>query len=809
MKKYLLFISIFTLISFGAMCQVEITGTVSFSGETLPGANVYLKNTSYQALTDDNGHYTLQGIPNGHYTVVVFSMGKKTLSKELDLPGSKTSLVLDFEMEDINGELEDITVTGKKENTNGIRRLRTVEGTAIFEAKKNEVIELGDLTANLATNNSRQVYAKVPGLNIYESDGAGLQLDIGARGLDPSRTANFNVRQNGYDISADALGYPESYYTPATEAVDRIEVVRGAASLQYGTQFGGLLNFVMKKGPKDRKAAVTLRNTIGSFGFLNTFTSLGGTSGNWNYYTFFQYKKGNGWRENSQFDAKMAYGSLEYEPNERFKLTFQYTFMDYLAQQPGGLTDALFAEDPRQSIRSRNWFQVNWNLIGNHIDYKFNNKLKLNIRNFALIGGRDALGNLGRIDRTDDMQERNLFVDDFSNFGSEARLIYNYKIGKQPQVALLGARYYRGLTDRKQGLGTDGSDADFNFLNPDKLENSDYTFPGNNFSLFAENVINLSENFSVTPGVRFEYIRTAGSGYYNKTILVKDKETGFAKDSTYQVPEDLDRRRSFIFAGLGLSYKVNDYHEVYANFSQNYRSINFNDIRVNNPNLVVDEDIQDERGYNFDLGIRGGKSMKFNYDLSFFYLRYQDRIGAILKTDPENYRIYRYRTNIADARSMGLEAFGETDILRWLAFDKRYKLNLFTNFSLINAKYINSEESPVEGNYVELVPPFSIRPGITLGIQDFKMTYQYSYVQEHYTDASNARFTPSAVEGIIPTYQVMDLSLSYRYKKAKLEASVNNLTDNAYFTRRATGYPGPGIIPASGRSFFLSLELNF
>ena len=89
--------------------------------------------------------------------------------------------------------------------------------------------------------------ASVAGLNIYQNDDAGLQLNIGGRGLNPNRTSNFNVRQNGYDISADALGYPESYYTPPSESLEEIQIIRGAASLQYGTQFGGLINFKMKK----------------------------------------------------------------------------------------------------------------------------------------------------------------------------------------------------------------------------------------------------------------------------------------------------------------------------------------------------------------------------------------------------------------------------------------------------------------------------------------------------------------------------------------------------------------------------------
>jgi Fe(3+) dicitrate transport protein len=807
--KVLLPILLFAVFSISLQAQVVVKGTVGILGEPLPGANVYLKGTGFQTVSNTNGEFMIASVPQGDYTLVVFFLGNKTFSTNLSIGPSERVIQLKIEMEEISGELNQITVNGNNSDSYGIRRLKAVEGTAIYEAKKNEVIQLGNITANLATNNSRQIYAKVPGLNIYESDGAGLQLGIGARGLDPNRTSHFNVRQNGYDISADALGYPESYYTPSTEGVARIEVVRGAASLQYGTQFGGLLNFVMKEGPEDKKTNVVLRNTVGSYGFLNTFSSVGGTLGKWNYYTFFQYKRGEGWRENSGFDSKMAYTAISYKSNERFKLKLEYTMMDYLARQAGGLTDALFAQNPRQSIRSRNWFKVNWNLFATQLDFKINSHLKLNLRNFGLIGGRDALGNLGRIDRIDDGLERNLFVDDFSNFGSELRLIYNYRLGKQENAFLIGGRYYKGFTDRKQGLGSAGSDADFRFLNPTNLEDADYEFPGSNISIFAENVFNLNDKISLTPGIRAEYIQTAASGYYAGNTLVPDPITGFARDSTFKVFEKLDRKRSFVFGGLGFSFKPKENHEFYANFSQNYRSINFNDIRVNNPNLVVDENIQDERGYNFDFGIRGNQNKKFNYDISFFYLKYRDRIGAILRTDPESFRIFRYRTNVADAYSMGLEAFGEMDLLRVLDRNEKYKLNFFTNLSVIDARYQNSEEKVLEGNRVELVPPFSIRTGATFGIGAFNMTYQFSSVEEHFTDASNAVRTPSAVEGIIPSYQVMDLSMSYYYKFIKLEASINNLTDNLYYTRRAAGYPGPGIIPSDGRTFFLTLEFNF
>ena len=146
---------------------------------------------------------------------------------------------------------------------------------------------------------------------------------------------------------------PESYYTPPTEAVERIEIVRGAASLQYGTQFGGMINFKMNSGPADDPLAVTARVTGGSWKFFNASVSAGGTDGKLNYYVFGQHKSGDGWRPNAEFNSNTAYVATTYHFNPRLSVSIQYTHMDYLEHQPGGLTDADFADDPQQSVRAR------------------------------------------------------------------------------------------------------------------------------------------------------------------------------------------------------------------------------------------------------------------------------------------------------------------------------------------------------------------------------------------------------------------------------------------------------------------------
>ena len=88
------------------------------------------------------------------------------------------------------------------------------------------------------------------------------------------------------------------------------------------------------------------------------------------------------------------------------------------------------------------------------------------------------------------------------------------------------------------------------------------------------------------------------------------------------------------------------------------------------------------------------------------------------------------------------------------------------------------------------------------------MTYQYTFVKEHFTDATNAVKTASAVNGIIPSYGVMDIATSYDYKRFRIEAGINNLTNKKYFTRRAAGYPGPGILPSDARSAYIGLQVK-
>ena len=633
-----------------------------------------------------------------------------------------------FNLEPLAQKLTAVEIVARKAEYFDIRRLRPVEGTAIYAGKKSEVVLLDQAVAGVASNTARQIYAQVVGLNIYENNDAGLQLSVGGRGLDPNRTANFNTRQNGYDISADVLGYPESYYTPPAEALREIQVVRGAASLQYGTQFGGLINFRIKKPVRDKKIELISRQTVGSFGLFTSFNSLSGTVGKTSYYTYFNYKKGDGYRLNSNFDSKNYYAFVNYKLNDRLDISLEATYLKYLAKQAGGLTDPIFQTTPRLSTRDRNWFEVDWKLLSAGLNYSISENTEFSLTLFGLDAERNSVGFRGNpinlngnpvieIDEKDNngnyILPRDLLKGAFNNGGAEARFLSKYKLGGRDAVYLLGGKIYKSNNSSFQGAGTNDLDANFNFANdqfPDYANQSEFAFPNFNASVFGEHIFYIDDNFTITPGFRFEYIKTESSGTYRQINF----DNAGNPISNQELTDNRSLGRKFLLTGVGISYKLHRNAEFYANISQNYRSVTFSDIRVASPTFKIDPDIQDEKGYTGDIGFRGRWQKYLTFDLGGFVLRYDNRIGIILDD-----RANRVRKNIGTAFIYGLETYANWNLAQTFTNNQYLKFNLFVNSAITGSEYIQSDENNVVGNTVEFIPRLNLKSGIKAGYKKF------------------------------------------------------------------------------------------
>jgi Fe(3+) dicitrate transport protein len=140
-------------------------------------------------------------------------------------------------------ELSEVPVLTVR-HVKGMGYLTEVHDGILYSGKKTEVLLVDSMDANTAQNNPRQVLGRIPGAVFSETEGGGFPSNgIGFRGLNPSQSQETNTRMNGYNITADIFGYPETYFLPNLQAVSRIEVTRGASSLQFGPQFGGVINY--------------------------------------------------------------------------------------------------------------------------------------------------------------------------------------------------------------------------------------------------------------------------------------------------------------------------------------------------------------------------------------------------------------------------------------------------------------------------------------------------------------------------------------------------------------------------------------
>ncbi|MCW3078258.1 MAG: TonB-dependent receptor, partial [Bacteroidetes bacterium] len=580
-------------------------------------------------------------------------------------------------------ELEEILISDYK-TVNGVGHLPDEKDGIIYSGKKNEIVMVDSLDANKAINNTRQILGRIPGLNIVETESAGFTSNgIATRGLNPSQSIEMNTRQNGYNISADIFGYNEAYYLPSMEAVSRIEMVRGASSLQFGSQFGGLVNYVIKDPPKNKAFEFYTSETAGSYGMFNTFNSIGGTIKKTSYYAFVQYRSMDGFRPNSQQKQLSGFGKIQYNATTKLSIGVEYSLLRNELKMPGGLTDSMFQENPQMSTRKRNWLKSPWNILSASFNYKISEHTSLNLKTTYLFSNRSLVwrNEDGGAGAADDLDSSNKFVsrevgiENMQNSTTELRFSHTYNLGAYKSTRSSGVRYsYAWFTRRGGGEGTTNSDFDLSIQGE---WGYDLKFTTTNFAPFIENKFTLSNRLSITPGLRFEFLNSTANGY--------------KKEDTLKLITNENRTRTFPLAGVGLQFKTTESTNIYANISQAYRPIDYSQLEPLGVISKIDPNLKDAYGYNSDLGFRGTVKNYFNFDIGGFYMAYNNRIGVTLQTDPVTGDLYTLRTNIANSIHQGIETYAEFNILKCMNPSSVFGLSVFNSFAYIDARYTSGE----------------------------------------------------------------------------------------------------------------------
>jgi Fe(3+) dicitrate transport protein len=688
------------------------------------------------------------------------------------------------------------------------------QGMVLLAGKKVEIIDVANQNISLVNNNARQVFARVAGIQVWENDGSGAQVNVGTRGLSPNRSWEFNVRQNGYDISADAFGYPEAYYNPPMEAVKRIEIIRGAASLQYGPQFGGLLNYIIDEPQGNRPLSFKTTQTIGSFGLFSTYNAIKFSRKNFSVNGYYHFRQADGWRQNSSYTIHNGFLKIAYA-YKRFSISAECSRMSYINQQAGGLTDSLFKTNPDTSLRDRNWFNVPWLVPSVKLNFRIDSSSNIQLTSFGLLGERNSVGFTSAINVDDTINtltssynNRRIDRDTYTNLGTELRYRKNWKTGGKNHNFAAGLRYYQNHTQRLQeGKGSVGSD--FNLaLEPGTEFKRNLDFHTINTAFFAENILNVGNKISISPGIRLERIQQSAKGQFgisnNEPIL-------------WQIEP---KQRLFFLAGLSTEYRVNGSSEFYGGLSQNYRPVLFSDLTPPATTDTVDVALSDASGYTGEFGFRTRNNWLY-LDANIFYIQYANRIGTLALESEVGTR--QFRTNIGVSVSKGIEYLVEINPCKLIGKTEcpSFNASIFASGAFQDARYTNLPKTTVvdgivttknlEGNFVEYAPRYNFRTGLNIKWKIVAISAQISHSAEVFASADNT-LEPSAnaTDGLIPAYTVADLNFGITpFEHFELKAGINNVADARYFTRRAGGYPGPGILPAEARNLWVSVGYSF
>lgn len=204
------------LLAAAAPLPAQSTGTVvgrllDVAGLPVAGATVTLGAGTTSAITGPDGRFRLSAIPPGTHPFTVDVAGYVPQSVEVTVAqGVATELSIRLTRLVV---LEGLTAEGTARPGSVSYAPEVLRGM-VLAGTGNTIIQLRGAATNLAEKSGRQIFARVPGAFVYDMDGSGNQVNLSTRGLDPHRSWELNVRQDGVLLNSDLYGYPASHYSP-------------------------------------------------------------------------------------------------------------------------------------------------------------------------------------------------------------------------------------------------------------------------------------------------------------------------------------------------------------------------------------------------------------------------------------------------------------------------------------------------------------------------------------------------------------------------------------------------------------------
>ncbi len=231
------FIYILLLISTLSQAQSSLSGTIiDENNNSLVGANIYIPHLGKGAVSDINGEFTINKLPEGKYKMEISFLGYETSISIINTKKDNSKIKIQL-------------------HPNVLQSEEVVISSGVYSTQHENAIKIESLDAkkieNLGNPNIYQAISKVPGVDMI-SKGEGISTPV-IRGLSTSNilVLTDGIRMENYQFSENHPYLIDEY------GVNNIEVVKGPASLLFGSDaIGGVLNFISEKPSYKKDLAI-------------------------------------------------------------------------------------------------------------------------------------------------------------------------------------------------------------------------------------------------------------------------------------------------------------------------------------------------------------------------------------------------------------------------------------------------------------------------------------------------------------------------------------------------------------------------
>ncbi len=775
--------------SYGQVLTGTIQGSVlDPNGRAVPEATLEIVELKRRTISDAAGGYRFTDLPQGEYSVRITADGYSVVTSPAYRIGGGEKIDRDLAFTEVRGSVNQVDVIG-------------TDSDAISEIPGSVAVITGAELWASHPMDANEMLRRVTGVHVREDSGPiALRLNIGIRGLNPDRSRQVLVLEDGIPLALAPYGEPELYYSPPIDRMKRVEVLKGSGSILYGPQtIGGVVNFVTPDPPQRPSGSFEIVG--GQRDLLNVKGGFGGTIGKLGAYGSILRKQGDGFRS-LNFGVTDFTGKINYALTDRQTLGAKVSLYDEHSNSTYlGLTSSQFERDPNGNAVpddlldvSRYFASVNHQFVPNsktHLNttvYAYNTVRNWRRQDFdrARVAGRTYLSVYGdesipgdAIFLRDSAGNRNR---EFTVAGAESRLTREYSIAGNRSSFSSGVSYTyeKAYDDYIQSATATSSDG--------VLRDSEMR-PARGASVFAQNRFTIGSRFTITPGLRYE-------NYSYERIITRARVNNIPTDVDIRGKDDV----SAFVPGIGMTFKAAGGLTVFAGAHRGFAPPRVKDA-VSASGVPVQLDA--ELSWNYEAGVRYMARNGFNAEATFFALDFENQIIPASQSGGATSTLI----NAGETLHRGFELQAGLDFGRM--FDIGHRIT--TDFRYTNLTIARFENGIYNGNRLPYAPEnlFSFITGYRhprgLGMQ-----YDVSYAGRQFAD-NDQTIAPNANGeiGLIPSYTIHNLSVDYERKLERFSitpyVTIKNLTDRVYISSRAP----QGIQPGMFRQANVGLRVKF